>query len=214
MISRQRNISAVKIIIFINSIVFLLWIITSDKTGESEFMLDNFLVSWSGLIDGYFWTLLTSVFSHNMLLHFLMNMFVLNSFGPIIEKLLGYRRFLTFYFIAGIFSSLCHALVSAFLLNNPDLPALGASGAISGVVMLFSLIFPRQLILIFGLIPIPAFLGILIIVGLDVWGLISQTEGGGLPIGHGAHLGGALAGLLYFIFYVSKRIRSSERFFA
>lgn len=168
-------------------------------------MIDHFLVSWDGLTQGRFWTLLTSVFSHNMFLHFFMNMFVLNSFGPVLERVLGTWRFVKIYILAGIISSFCHAFVSAWLLGQPDLPALGASGAISAVILIFSLLYPRNTILIFGLIPIPALWGAVLFVGLDVWGLIEQAEGGGLPIGHGAHLGGAFTGIIYYYFILRNK---------
>ncbi len=168
-------------------------------------MADHFLVSWDGLMQGRFWTLITSVFSHNMFIHFLMNMFVLSSFGPVLERLLGSRRFIMVYFIAGVFSSFCHALVSAMLLGQPDLPALGASGAVSAVILIFSFLFPKNTILIFGLIPVPALWGAVLFIGLDVWGLVAQAEGGGLPIGHGAHLGGAFTGIIYYYFFLRRK---------
>lgn len=164
-------------------------------------MVDHFLVSWTSLSEERWWTLLTSVFSHTMFLHLLINMFVLNSFGPIVEAIVGTRRFLIFYITAGMFSSLCHALVSAFFLQSPELPALGASGAISGLILFFSLMFPREKILLLGFIPLPAFFGALVFIGLDIVGLIAQAEGGGLPIGHGAHLGGALAGTIFYFLH-------------
>lgn len=94
------------------------------------------------------------------------------------------------------------------LLSEPSLPALGASGAIAGLILVFSLVFPKEKILLFGLVPIPALWGALAFVGLDIWGLVAQTKGGGLPIGHGAHLGGALSGFLYFRFYLRPRLRA------
>lgn len=194
----------ISVFIFLNALVFLAW--NFSGRGEPPFLVDNFLVSWTALQDGRWWTLVTSVFSHASLLHFLLNMFVLNSFGGIMVRVLGHRRFLIFYFAAGIISSFCHAAVSRFLLDRPDLPALGASGAIAGLVLLFSLVFPREKILIFGIIPLPALFGALVFVGLDIWGLIAQAEGGGLPIGHGAHLGGAATGILYY-FLVLRRQR-------
>jgi membrane associated rhomboid family serine protease len=168
-------------------------------------MINNFLVSWDHLAEGRFWVLLTAVFSHNLLFHILLNMFVLKSFGPYIEQTLGSRKFLNFYLLCGLFSSLCHAVLSAFYLREPGIPALGASGAISGVILFFSLLFPKEKIYILGLIPVPALIGALLFIGLDVWGLIAQSNGGGLPIGHGAHLGGAFMGILYFIYFVRKR---------
>lgn len=210
-----RN-TVVKQIIYLNVIVFLLWFLTADGTlpflfMPIDFMPENFLVSWDHLLDGRIWTLLTSVFSHNMLLHLLLNMYVLSSFGPVVEGLLGGKAFLRFYLIAGVVSSLCHALVSAFILGRPDLSALGASGAISGLILLFSLVFPRQTMLLFGFIPVRALFGALIFVGLDLWGLAVQAEGGGLPIGHGAHLGGALCGAIYY--FVGLRPRLQRRYY-
>ncbi|HEY8269781.1 MAG TPA: rhomboid family intramembrane serine protease [Pseudobdellovibrionaceae bacterium] len=169
-------------------------------------MESNFAVSWEVLREGHWWVLLTAVFSHNLFFHLFINMFVLNSFGNAVEPVLGSKYFLIFYLIAGIFSSFTHALVSAFLLGQPDLPAVGASGAIAGVVLLFALFFPREKLLFFGILPLPAIWGALIFVGLDVWGLISQAEGGGLPIGHGAHLGGAFCGIVAYLYW-RKRLR-------
>jgi len=172
-------------------------------------MQDNFLVSWVALSEGRWWTLLTSVFSHNMILHILINMFVLNSFGTLLEQILGRWRFLTFYLAAGVVSSLAHALVSAFYLHQPEIAALGASGAVAGLVLVFSLMFPKERILLFGIIPLPALVGALGFIGLDLYGLFEQSRGSGLPIGHGAHLGGAFAGIVYFFFFIRPRMQRS-----
>jgi membrane associated rhomboid family serine protease len=202
---------AVPIIIATNIAVFFAWYLSLALHTESGFMIHNFLVSWSELTRGRVWILLTAAFSHNMFWHLLINMYVLDSFGPIIEHSLGLGRFVRFYLLAGLVSSLSHAVVSAWILNRPDLPALGASGAISGVVLLFALMFPRQKILLLGLIPIPAAWGALLFVGLDLWGLIAQASGGGIAIGHGAHLGGALTGLLYYFIYIQKGAPKFQR---
>ena len=92
--------------------------------------------------------------------------------------------------------------MSTFLLGSSDVPALGASGAISGLLLAYALHFPRHKILLFGIVPIPALVGVLAFVGIDLWGLLAQSRGGGLPIGHGAHLGGALAGALMYFLYL------------
>lgn len=198
----ERRTVIIPFIILLNAAVFLMW--NWSFPDHSQFMEDNFAVSWSGLLQGRYWTLLTSVFSHNMLLHLFVNMLVLNSFGGVLEIILGRVRFIRFYLIAGVISSLTHALVSALILDSPGLPAVGASGAIAGLVILFSMMFPKEKILIFGLIPVPASFGALLVVGLDVWGLVAQAEGGGLPIGHGAHLGGAFAGIVYYWFFIRR----------
>jgi membrane associated rhomboid family serine protease len=188
----------VAILLALNVAVFALWLVL----GQSPLMKENFLVSWKLLEAGRVWTLVTSAFSHVFFLHFLLNMLVLASFGPIVEYTIGSARFLALYLAAAIIGSFSHAAVSAFLLGQPALPALGASGAISGVILLFSLLYPRARVLLFGLIPMPAIVGALLFIGLDVVGLIAQTEGGGLPIGHGAHLGGAATGVLFYFFAI------------
>jgi rhomboid-like protein len=177
-----------------NVIVFLLWLVA-----PVQLMSEHFLVSWQHLVAGRLWTLLTAVFSHNMLFHLLINMIVLTSFAPALVPVMGTARFAAFYLAAGVIGSLGHAVVSNLLLDRPSVPALGASSALSGVLLLFSLVYPRHKVLFFFVLPLPAAAAALIFIALDVWGLIAQAEGGGLPIGHGAHLGGALVGILYFV---------------
>ncbi|MCB9027441.1 MAG: rhomboid family intramembrane serine protease [Bdellovibrionaceae bacterium] len=183
--------------IFINIVVYLMWV---SKLTTPNFMELNFLISWKLLVDGRYWDLITPAFSHNMFFHLFLNMFVLSSFGGFMETFMGRRRILFFYLIAGFAGNLAHAITSNFLLREPELPALGASGAVAGIILLFSLIFPKEKILFFGIIPVPAIVGALGFVGFDLWGLYTQSQGGGLPIGHGAHLGGAFAGIIYFFF--------------
>ena len=195
----------INLIILLNILVYALWFFLDLK-----FMYLNFLVSTSHLEAGYYWTLITSVFSHNMFFHLLINMFILRGFGSVILSVLKLRRFLSFYLLAGIVSSLDHCLVSTYLLDDPSLPALGASGAISGLLVLFSLLFPKEKLLLFGLIPIPALIGALVFIGLDIFGLITQMKGSGLPIGHGAHLGGAFFGIFYFFLILRPRLRRLE----
>lgn len=198
----------VLVILAINTCVFVAWLVL----GQSPFMVENFLVSWDALVAGRTWTLLTSEFSHLWFLHFFINMYVLTSFGPIVENTIGSGRFLSFYLVAAVVASLAHAVVSAFLMGRPELPALGASGAISGVILLFSFLYPRARILLFGIIPMPALFGALLFVGLDVIGLIAQSGGGGLPIGHGAHLGGAAMGALYYWLVIRRlQVRHAAR---
>lgn len=198
----------VRLIIKINIIVFALWYLS--LYAQSDFMVENFLVSWDSLIEGRPWTLLTSVFSHNSFIHIFLNMYVLYGFGSAMESALGSKRFLNFYLVAGIIASLSHCLVSNFILGAPALPALGASGAVAGVILVFSLIFPKERILLLGIIPLPAIWGAVLLVALDLWGLLSQARGSGLPIGHGAHLGGALAGLLYYVFILRSRFAKTD----
>lgn len=197
---RHKKSILVPTIISINALVFLGWQM-SPSTGPFGPMADHFLVSWKALSEGRYWVLLASAFSHNMFWHLFINMYVLLSFGSFLERYLGRFRFLSFYLLAGIISSFSHAAVSQWILNEPRQPALGASGAIAGLILLFSLCFPKEKILLLGLIPISAIWGALAFIGLDLWGLMAQAKGGGLPIGHGAHLGGAFTGILFYWLY-------------
>lgn len=190
----------INLLILLNVLVYGLWFLLDLK-----FMYLNFLVSTAHLQAGHYWTLVTSVFSHNMFFHLLINMFILRGFGTIILSVLKLRRFLSFYLLAGVFGSLGHCFASTYFLSDPSLPALGASGAISGLLVLFSFLFPREKLLLFGFIPVPALMGALLFIGLDIFGLITQMKGSGLPIGHGAHLGGAIFGIVYFLALKLKR---------
>lgn len=198
-ISRPRPV-IVPLFLVINAAVFFSW--RSGLFLPLNEMAQNFLVSAEAVAEGRYWTLLTSVFSHNMFLHFLVNMLVLQSFGGLLEFYLGRWRFVKFYLVAGVLSSISHCWVSAYLLGEPALPALGASGALAGLILVFALLFPKEKLLIFGLIPVPAIFGAIGFVLLDLWGLSAQAKGGGLPIGHGAHLGGAFTGVLYYFFFL------------
>ena len=192
----------VSIIIGLNVLVFLAWQATSMVPGLRTFMAANFLVSTSHIEHGLVWTLVTAAFSHNELWHLAINMFVLWSFGTVLEHLWGTRVFVLFYLAAAVMASVSHCAVSSFLMGRDDILALGASGAVSGLLLAYALHFPRHRILLFGIVPVPALAGVLAFVGLDLWGLIAQGRGGGLPIGHGAHLGGALAGALIYFLYL------------
>jgi len=190
------------VIIGINVLVFLAWQAASVMPSLHEFMVVNFLVSTTHVMHGFVWTLLTAAFSHSEMWHLAINMFVLWSFGTVLERLWGTRNFVVFYLIASVVASICHCFVSTVLIGNSDIPALGASGAVSGLLLAYALMFPHHKILLMGIIPIPALLGVLAFVGIDLWGLLAQTRGGGLPIGHGAHLGGALAGAAMYYFWL------------
>lgn len=199
---RRPRTPAVSAIIALNVLVFLAWQAAAFVPGLGDLMVTNFLVSTTHLEHGLMWTLITAAFSHSELWHAAINLFVLWSFGTVLEQLWGTKVFVLFYLGAAVFASLSHCLVSTFLLGNSDIPALGASGAVSGLLVAYALHFPRHRILLFGIVPVPALAGVLLFVGLDLWGLMAQGRGGGLPIGHGAHLGGALAGALIYFLYL------------
>jgi membrane associated rhomboid family serine protease len=203
---------AVPVIIGINAVVYLAWQVAVKGGDLWTFLARNFLVSTHRLEQGMLWTLLNAAFSHMELWHLALNMVVLWSFGSILERLLGARVFTTFYLVAAVFASVSHCMVSSLIIGDDRIAALGASGAVSGVLLAFALMFPRHKILLFAVIPVPALAGALFFVAIDLWGLLAQGRGGGLPIGHGAHLGGALCGAVFYFTYLrDKAPRSAPR---
>ncbi|MCU0304151.1 MAG: rhomboid family intramembrane serine protease [Thermoanaerobaculales bacterium] len=203
----DRPLVAVPAIIALNIVVFLAWQAARFIPWLEHLMASSFLVSTSALLGGRVWSLLGAAFSHIDLWHIALNMLVLWSFGSVLERLWGTRRFVVFYLVASVVASLSHCLVSSLLIGDPTISALGASGAVSGLLLAFALLFPRHRILVFGIIPVPALVGALAFVGIDLWGLFAQTRGGGIGIGHGAHLGGALCGFAYWALYLRTRFK-------
>lgn len=147
-------------------------------------------------------TLLTSLFMHGSFMHLLGNMLFLGIFGKHLEDALGQVRFLVFYLVAGCSASLIH------IMFNQDLPAsiiptLGASGAISGVLAGYVMLFPHKMIgviIMFFAVELPAWMfigvwfGFQIINGLGTFG---DPTGGG--IAYSAHIGGFLVGLALIV---------------
>ena len=146
-------------------------------------------------------TLLTSMFMHGGFAHIFGNMLFLWIFGDNIEHSLGHGRYLAFYLVCGVIASLSHVFATVMFGGNTFIPSLGASGAISGVLGGYILLYPqrRVRVLMFSIFTeVPAFVAI----GLwFVFQLISGLGwlGGGSRMGgvaYGAHIGGFIAGLI------------------
>lgn len=145
------------------------------------------------------WQFLTAGFAHSTrdLWHILFNMFVLWSFGTSVEQVLGRREFLRFYLVPLILGNIVFSIRA--LMFDPGASALGASGAVTAVVILFACLFPKRTLLLFMIIPIPAWLAAVLIVGIDVLGAFNPaTEGP--RIAHDVHLVGAAFAGAYFYF--------------
>ncbi|HEX8161990.1 MAG TPA: rhomboid family intramembrane serine protease [Pyrinomonadaceae bacterium] len=152
-------------------------------------------------------TLLTSMFMHGGLAHLFGNMLYLWIFGDNIEDRLGHLRYLAFYLVCGFAADMAHVLLNA----HSYIPSLGASGAISGVLGGYVLLFPHRkvnAIVLRMVTTIPAWAAIGIwfafqlINGLGFLGQGSQ-EGGG--VAYAAHVGGFVAGLLLVKLFAAGR---------
>ena len=134
------------------------------------------------------WTVVTYMFLHANLWHLLFNMLGLFFFGPRLEAELGGRDFLLLYFVSGIAGALLSFL-------TPYVAIVGASGAVFGVLLGFARYWPREQILIWGIIPVEARWMVII---MTVLSLIGGFGGGG-DVAHFAHLGGFAGGLLFLL---------------
>ena len=161
-------------------------------------------------------TLITSMFMHGGIAHILGNMLFLWIFGDNVEDRMGHVRYLIFYLVCGVLASLSHVYATVAFSTDPQslyIPSLGASGAISGVLGGYLLLFPKRrvtVILFRFLTDVPAYVAIGIwfafqlISGLGMLG--GGTQGGG--VAYAAHVGGFVAGLVLVKIFTLGRERS------
>lgn len=154
-------------------------------------------------------TLITSMFMHGGFAHLGGNMMYLWIFGDNLENVMGHRNYFFFYLLCGVLAALTHVFTTAYLGDNPLIPSLGASGAISGVLGGYMLLFPRRGVhvwMLFLITTVPAFLAVglwfvfQIINGL---GALGGQEAGG--VAYSAHIGGFIVGLLLVRSFVRKQ---------
>ncbi|MDH5355495.1 MAG: rhomboid family intramembrane serine protease [Gammaproteobacteria bacterium] len=138
-------------------------------------------------------TLLTSLFLHSGWLHLLSNMIYLWIFGDNVEDSMGHFRFLFFYLCCGLAASFTHA----FMNPTSDIPLVGASGAIAGVLGAYLMLHPRVRVLVLFFyripLPLPAFLVIGIWVGLQFYAIYNGSLGN---TAWWAHIGGFVCGVI------------------
>jgi rhomboid family protein len=153
-------------------------------------------------------TLVTSMFLHGGLAHLLGNMLYLHVFGDNVEDELGHGRFLFFYLLCGVFAGLAHVATTAVLKSGALLPSLGASGAISGVLSGYVVLFPHRRVRVlwfYSLMDVPA------IFAIGIWFVFQLVSGLGMlgggmgGVAYGAHIGGFLAGLLLIKLFGGRR---------
>jgi membrane associated rhomboid family serine protease len=142
------------------------------------------------------WTIITYMFLHAGMMHLVFNMLGLFFFGPRVEERLGSRSFLNLYLISGITGALL-SLVTA-----PGAAVLGASGAVFGVMLAFAYFWPDMPIHIWGIIPIPARMLVIITTVLSLWSGLGGVRNN---VAHFAHLGGYLGAWLYLKWLDRKR---------
>ena len=175
-------------LIIINAIVFIAQLVFDSSLG-----LTNILALYpynSGLFKPY--QLVTHMFAHGGFLHILFNMYALWIFGSVLERMWGPKKFLIFYLVCG----LAAGLTQMFFVTNA--PAIGASGAIMGLLAAFAYTFPNTEFFIIPFpFPIKAKYMAAIFAAYDLFGGFA----GGDNVAHFAHLGGLVMGLILVIIW-------------
>ena len=190
-----KNLVAINILMFIATLI------------NENFMVANFAMFYPASPFFKPWQILTHMFMHGGFWHIFFNMYSLLMFGSILERSLGPKKFLIFYFVTGLGAVALHTGVEwmqarVFIANSAAqayqqllvTPTLGASGAIYGVLIGFAMLYPQaRLTLIFPPIPMTAKWLVIIFAAIElIFGINGIQEG----VAHFAHLGGMLFGWL------------------
>ncbi len=187
--SFQRTTSVVFNLLIINVLVYLLQMFLDGP----EEKISRFLALWpygSEPFEPY--QLVTHMFAHGGWAHILFNMFALWSFGTMLERVWGPKKFLIFYFACGLAAGIAQLFLS-------NAPAVGASGAIMGLLAAFAYLFPNTQLFMFPFpFPVKAKYAIAVMAAIDLFGGVYST---GSNIAHFAHLGGLAMGFVLVIFW-------------
>lgn len=200
----ERFPPVIKNLLIINGLFFLATeFVLKDRfyvEGLEQLGLKGVLALWP-IDDSHFrpYQIFTHMFTHADLGHIFFNMFNLWMFGRILENVWGPKKFLTFYFVCGIAAAVAHLAVQYY--TGGFSFAIGASGAVMGVMVGFAYLFPNtELMFIFLPVPIKAKWIVAAMCAFDLFGGLGYT---GDNIAHWAHLGGAAAGFI-LVFYWNK----------
>jgi membrane associated rhomboid family serine protease len=206
-------------LIVLNVVAFFL-----ELQQGSEGALQSFITAWGVVPREYsaghdlppliplpFWsTLVTSMFLHGGWAHILGNMLYLWIFGDNLEKVMGRARYLLFYVLCGLAAGLAQIASN----SHSGIPSVGASGAISGVLAGYLVLFPRNRIRVLtrvGVTAVPAFvmLGLWILIQfVSGVGSMARTEETG-GVAYMAHIGGFVAGLVLVKLFAAGRARAA-----
>lgn len=190
-----KNLVAINILMFIATLI------------NENFMVTNFAMFYPASPFFKPWQILTHMFMHGGFWHIFFNMYSLLMFGSILERSLGPKKYLIFYFVTGLGAVALHTGVEwlqarVFIANGIAqayqqllvTPTLGASGAIYGVLIGFAMLYPQaRLTLIFPPIPMTAKWLVIIFAAIELFSGINGIQDG---VAHFAHLGGMLFGWL------------------
>jgi membrane associated rhomboid family serine protease len=200
-------------LLIVNIVIFVVYWLSAMKIYFPPVVADrigsDFTMYPSDVVQGQrLYTLVTSMFMHADWLHLLGNMLFLYIFGDNVEDVFGHVGYLAFYITCGLAAAFSHILSLYFGLTYPvdfSTGVVGASGAISGVLGAYLILFPKARILtwvVYFILPIPA------VIFLGFWFVMQWFYGLfeiGSKIAYWAHIGGFVAGMLLALAFGLKR---------
>ena len=193
-----RNLIIVNVLIFIATLV------------NENFMIGTFGLFYPSSHYFHWWQIVTHMFMHGGFWHIFFNMYTLFIFGVVVERIIGSKKFMVFYFVCGFGAAALHMGVQylqmqSFLASESQTalqsnvalkstPTVGASGAIYGVLMGYAMLFPQsKMTLLFPPVTLSAKWMVVIFAVIELFtGVVGFTDG----VAHFAHLGGMLIGWL------------------
>ncbi len=144
---------------------------------------------------GYVWQFVTYMFVHPSFSHLFFNMYALLVFGLVVEKYIGSKEFLLFYFLTGILSGIMNFLIAP-VFGGANFATVGASGAIYGILFLMAVMFPYNRILLFFVIPMRMPVAVFVFIIIEI---VSQITGTAADIAHLVHLSGITFAWIYCV---------------
>ncbi len=199
----------VKRLLIVNAAVWILELFVVHWLGTFA-PIELFGVTPNRVYPGLFlWQPFTYMWLHSAtdLSHILLNMLFLWMFGATLEIAWGSRAFLRFYLYCGVGAGLTVFISGKFF--APDMPVVGASGAIYGLVVAWAVAYPNRVIYFFGIFPMKGKHFVLIPIGFALFDFLTRAQG----VSHAAHLGGmAVGALLVTGFWRPDRLRKKLRY--
>lgn len=165
--------------------------------GEVRYYLTIYLSMIPVVVIEYkwIWTFLTYMFMHGSFSHIFFNMLGLFIFGIHVERQMGSKEFLLYYFVTGTFAGIFSFFVYYFT-GNPVIALMGASGALFAVMLAYAIFFPDSIVYIWGILPLRA---PVMVLGYSALELIFSFTTRNSGVAHLTHLAGFVFGWLYFI---------------
>ena len=185
--------AATRNLFLINAIMFIATCINQN------FMIGTFAMFYPTSPFFHWWQPVTHMFMHGGFWHIFLNMWCLLMFGSALERSIGSKMFVLFYFVAGLGAVAVHTLVQYLQGPMLNVPTLGASGAIYGIQIGYAMLYPNDIwTLVFPPVSMKAKWFVLIFIAIELFTGITGTADG---VAHFAHLGGALFGFLLMLYW-------------